>query len=244
MIVSRLSESLQDRNWTTLVLELFIVVLGVFLGLQAQAWYEERERRDLEGDYIVRLHDDVMGLQERRAQLIEFREGWNAGLQSVKPVLFDGVDRAITPNECRGMAFSYIVSNPTDDLGSLIELQSSGRLSLVRNERVSRAIQSFLLTRARARDSQAGVSRTQPALTTDFPDVFRVLAPTDPMADPAVPGIVECDAEGMRMDRAFLNAFEIAQANYGFHMRDNTAVSASLAELHEALEETLGIEHE
>jgi hypothetical protein len=244
MIVRRLVESMKDRNWTTLGLELVIVVLGVFLGLQAQAWSEERGRRGLEAAYTERLHDDVVGLQERRALLVEFRERWNAGLQSLSPVLFGTVDRPVTADECGALAASYIVSNPTDDLASLIELQSSGRLSMFRNERVSGAMQGFLLTRARARDSQAGISRGMPTLSMEFPDLIRVVAPTVATVLPPVSATVECDLSGMRADPAFLNAFEVVQSNFAFHVGDNARVSQSLEELHTALDETLGLTHD
>jgi len=244
MIIRRLAENMKDRNWSTLVLELVIVVLGVFLGLQAQTWYEERGRRSVEAAYTERLHDDVVGLQERRAPLVEFRERWNAELQSLSPALFGTVDRPTTDAECAALASSYIVSNPTDDLASLIELQSSGRLSMFRNERVSEAMQRFLLTRARARDSQAGISRGMPTLSMEFPDLIRVVRPTDATALPPVTASVECDLPDMRADRAFLNAFEVVQSNFAFHVGDNARVSQSLDELHRTLDETLGLTHE
>jgi hypothetical protein len=244
VVVRRLTEALKDRNWATLTLELFVVVLGVFLGLQAQAWSEERGRRNLEADYTERLHEDVVGLEERRAGLIEAREEWNAGLQSLSPVLFGSVARPITEAECRSLALSFIVSNPTDDLGSLLELQSSGRLSLVRNERIAEAIQSYLLTRARARDSQAGISRAMVIVSSEFPYLVRVVAPTDAMVVPPVSGTFECDLAGMRADPAFMNTFEVLQSNFAFHVNDNARVSASLDSLHAALDETLGLTHE
>jgi len=244
MIVRRLVENLKQRDWATVGLELVVVVLGVFLGLQAQAWYEERGRRDLEAACTERLHDDVVALQERRAPLLAFRDQWNTGLKSLSATLYEGVARTATATECRGLALSYAVTNPTDDLASLVELQSAGGLTLFRNARVSTAIQDFLLTRARARDSQAGVARVMPMIALAHPDLIRVVAPSEVDGDPPEPGSFDCDVAGMLADPGFLSTFEVAQANYGFHMRDNREVSASLAALHAVLDETLGLTHE
>ena len=43
MLLRRLSEHLRAQNWTATWLELAIVVLGIFLGLQASQWYEGRQ---------------------------------------------------------------------------------------------------------------------------------------------------------------------------------------------------------
>lgn len=47
MILRRLSTNLKDQNWTAIVVEFVMVVLGVFLGIAAANWNEERlEKRE------------------------------------------------------------------------------------------------------------------------------------------------------------------------------------------------------
>ena len=38
MILRRLAENLHAQNWTAIAIEFVLVVLGVFLGIQAQNW--------------------------------------------------------------------------------------------------------------------------------------------------------------------------------------------------------------
>ena len=45
MILSRIATELRNQNWITVVLELIVVVVGIFLGLQADAWQEARADR-------------------------------------------------------------------------------------------------------------------------------------------------------------------------------------------------------
>lgn len=47
MILRRLSTNLKDQNWTAIAVEFVMVVLGVFLGIAAANWNEERlEKRE------------------------------------------------------------------------------------------------------------------------------------------------------------------------------------------------------
>ena len=49
MILRRLSENLRVQNWTNVAIEIAIVVLGVFIGIQAANWNQQRlERRETE----------------------------------------------------------------------------------------------------------------------------------------------------------------------------------------------------
>ena len=49
MILRRLTENLRTQNWTNVAIELAIVIVGVFIGLQAANWNQGRiERRETE----------------------------------------------------------------------------------------------------------------------------------------------------------------------------------------------------
>lgn len=49
MILRRLTENLRVQNWTAISIEFLIVVMGVFIGIQAANWNQERlERRETE----------------------------------------------------------------------------------------------------------------------------------------------------------------------------------------------------
>ena len=57
-----------------------------------------------------------------------------------------------------------------------------------------------------------------------------------------VPAVV--DLAAMREDQSFLNNFQMTQGGYGSHMAGNLRVSNSLAEIHDVLDEVLGLTHE
>lgn len=59
MILRRLAEAIRTQSWFTVALEIFIVVVGIFIGLQADDWNQARIDRGLETRYLERLHADL-----------------------------------------------------------------------------------------------------------------------------------------------------------------------------------------
>lgn len=55
MIVQRLNEAIRSQNWANVFIEFFIVVLGIFVGLQANNWNESRLDRKQERESLERL---------------------------------------------------------------------------------------------------------------------------------------------------------------------------------------------
>ncbi len=244
LLLRRVIDHVKTQNWTAVALDFVIVVVGVFVGLQVQGWAEEQDRLKIERSYTVRLHSEVVDLQETRALISGVRHQLGEDLKSATALIFGDDNRPLSAGECNSIAFSYIVSNPTDDLASLIELQSSGGLSLFQNEAVLSKLRSFLLIRARAQDSQAGIANAVTKLPSRYPQLLKVLSPTVFSQTPPVYSEYQCDVEGMRKSLAFVNDFEINQANYTYHIRDVGLVDAGLLDLHQVLDHVLGITHE
>ena len=59
MILRRLSQSLKQQHWTAIGIELVIVVLGVFLGIQVSNWNEERADRAAYMAALDRLSQEI-----------------------------------------------------------------------------------------------------------------------------------------------------------------------------------------
>lgn len=243
MILRRITEHVKAQNWTAVALDFVIVVVGVFVGLQVQEWAEEQDRRKTERTYTMRLHDEVINLQATRAPMSAQRHLFSNHMTTATALIFGDDDRALTAEECRSIIFSAVVSNPTDELASLLELQSSGGLSLFQNEDVLSELRSFLLTRARARDANAGIARDIIVLSSAHPHLMAVLSPSDFLKTPT-PGVYECDLNGMRASPAFRNDYELNQGIFSSHVRYVGLVDESLANLHQVLDEVLGIAHE
>ena len=59
MILRRLADAIREQNWFTVVLEVLIVVVGIFFGLQMDDWNERRKERVMEREYLERLLADA-----------------------------------------------------------------------------------------------------------------------------------------------------------------------------------------
>jgi hypothetical protein len=43
MILRRMADAIRQQNWFTVVIEVFIVVVGIFIGLQVDDWSQSRK---------------------------------------------------------------------------------------------------------------------------------------------------------------------------------------------------------
>jgi len=58
MILRRLADALRRQDWSSVILEVLIVVLGVFIGIQVANWNDARLETDREAIYLAALRED------------------------------------------------------------------------------------------------------------------------------------------------------------------------------------------
>jgi len=59
MILKRIVSNLRNQNWTSLTLELIVLIIGIYIGLQADAWNTERQENAEEQAIIKSLKVEV-----------------------------------------------------------------------------------------------------------------------------------------------------------------------------------------
>jgi hypothetical protein len=59
MILRRLSKNLQAQNWTAITIDFLIVVIGVFLGIQASNWNQARTDRAETRRLLMRIEPEI-----------------------------------------------------------------------------------------------------------------------------------------------------------------------------------------
>lgn len=77
MLLRRITGYLKTQNWTAIILEFVIVVIGVFVGLQAQEWSAEREAKQRLVRIVTALKADMA--DARRVEL-GFQKDIHTGL--------------------------------------------------------------------------------------------------------------------------------------------------------------------
>ena len=92
-ILRRISEAARKRDWFGIGFELFVVILGVLLGVQASRWSAEREERAYQQQMIAAL-DETLEVyvdagqdihRELKAMLANFERRRAAGERPVPP---------------------------------------------------------------------------------------------------------------------------------------------------------------
>lgn len=59
LILRRITEHVRAQNWTAIVLDLIIVVVGVFIGIQVSNWNDARGARAAEMEFVQSIRDDI-----------------------------------------------------------------------------------------------------------------------------------------------------------------------------------------
>lgn len=67
MLLRRITEHVRTQNWTAVALDFFIVVMGVFIGIQVSNWNESLKQRDREQQYLERLDAEMDTIRQRAA---------------------------------------------------------------------------------------------------------------------------------------------------------------------------------
>jgi hypothetical protein len=60
VIISKLNREIQEQNWISVLADLFIVIIGLFSGLQADSWWQEYQKSLQEKTYLVELQEDFL----------------------------------------------------------------------------------------------------------------------------------------------------------------------------------------
>ena len=132
MILHRLANAIREQNWFTVVLEVLIVVVGIFIGLQADDWNRARTNRNLEQQYLARLHADAIAAVQRQRGA----RNWNDERARTQAIVLAALRSGELADDERG-AFSVGLAhagshNPLIwQWGTIEELYSTGGIRLI-----------------------------------------------------------------------------------------------------------------
>lgn len=144
MFLKRLAKSIRKQDWASIGIEFLIVLLGVFLALQAEDWNQERKDRNLEQAYILRLIDETkanIDILTQHEQIFEEKVEFILALPNLS------LDDAMQDDPLEFMYqldYSTYVGVPNLRAETYQELESSGRLTLLRNSELRSAVAGLI----------------------------------------------------------------------------------------------------
>ncbi len=246
MILRRLSEAISRQEWSTIAIELVILVVGIFIGLQVDDWNSNRQDRSDELQYVQRLHEDVL-LADRLTQRV--RDRLLERLEAIKSgadVLFGHTDRAsLLAEECTAVSASNLFRTNAPPLAAFDELVGTGRLEIIRDAELLSALISLeqYRTALAALVATTSADSTLVFLPAAFPELIAAQAYTESDTG-EIRVSAECDVDAMKSDTAFLNQFTVNADTYDAFVRDGLAPwIQQFTRVHELLDAALGIVH-
>ena len=246
MILGRLSRAISRQDWSTVLIELVVLVVGIFIGLQVDDWNNDRKDRSDEQRYLQRLHADVLLADELTRRVRDRLLGRLDALNTASDLLFDRTDRdVLSDGECIAVVASSIIGSNAPRLAAFDELVGTGRLGIIRNSDLLGALIGLEQFRAAlaSQVSNLGGDGSMVYLPAVYPDLFQASTYTE--ADTGEIRLsAACDTASMKADRAFLNQFTINADSYDVFIRDGLAPwNAQFTKVHGLLDALLGITH-
>lgn len=137
MLLRRVIKHVTDQNWLAVFIDFCIVVIGIFVALQVQAWNVERDNRKQEHVYLERILADVeLSIIENRGML-----DFNSRHKEDIWMAFQSLNKCELSEEKRDSFATaifnigrYIPSNYI--MGTVKEMRSAGHFNLISNTEI------------------------------------------------------------------------------------------------------------
>lgn len=211
-------QHIKEQNWFAVGLDIIVVIVGIFLGMQVTDWNESRKDRNDETEYIQRLHDELLVADKAASRVFERRIGTYDNLIEAVNVLM-GNEKDLTQAQCDAIGNSDILNIVVADLPSLIELQSAGRLGIIRNVELRHSaviLQQRIVSLKEIIEQMTGQSHQ---LLFLFPELIKVSSVYNQQMKETNLS-TSCDIVAMRNNPQFMNAVSINLDIFDAYLRD------------------------
>ena len=160
MIVRRIAQSIRQQQWTPFIIELVIVIAGVFIAFQVTDWGNQRASRDAERRHLEEIADDVRAdlveldkiraASERRISTIDYILGETRGVnRPARLVMPSGLEIDIPaapapePTDRFLLARANLVRSTGGHRTGFEALIGAGGMQTIRERKISRQIQVY-----------------------------------------------------------------------------------------------------
>lgn len=244
MIFRRLADAIREQSWFTVVLEVLIVVVGIFVGLQVNDWNQYRQDRNDEQRYLDRLHFELLNAEKLSARVLDRRIDRQQKAADVLDVVFNDLERqSLTDDECATVGGLHYFNVVVSGLSAVEELTASGRLGILLDTELRAALGALQQAREAANmyiQLQNGVSYDLPH---NYPEFLSLQANYDEGRGEIVSQL-SCDLPAMRRSRAFLTDLSSNADVYDSYVRDGLSPWAKQLQIvHRLLDGNLGLQH-
>lgn len=243
MILRRFMKHVTDQNWFAVGLDVIVVIVGIFLGLQVSNWAEDRTQQEQENMYLERLHSELSDVIVKLGRYTGGQKLVSQNLSELASfVVNNDLDVKLTIQHCNALNMSHIYVSPAVALPTMTELLASGQLSILQNQNLRLLISRYILAENQATDLIDNLRGDKLDLARKHPEII-LLSPSSGELDLALDRKIVCDYDAMRESRSFRNDLVGNNRRYKGFMEALSGQIILISEMHNELDKVLSISH-
>ena len=134
MLLRRITKHVKEQNWFAVGIDFFIVVVGVFIGIQVANWNASQFERREEAAILQRLQSDFERIEQDADRSLEFHVRMTEDLRTMLQSLRSGeLKNKDIPAFEQALVLGPAFQTSADRSGTFTELMSSGRGIILRD---------------------------------------------------------------------------------------------------------------
>ncbi|MBT5185516.1 MAG: hypothetical protein HOH19_09380 [Kordiimonadaceae bacterium] len=244
MILRRFMQHVKEQSWFAVGLDVIVVIVGIFLGLQVQAWYEDQAVREQELTYLNQLHEEVVEITE----IAEFRYDRATKKMEVLQFITHYFSENTTPpelsdNHCVAIVNSHIRNSPSLSLSTLTEIINSGQINIIQNKNIRSLITNYIRENERSMRVEASSEGNTKRMGSIYPDMIKVGPFIDIDESTSYGRTHQCNFTMMNESQAFQNDLLANASLLNVLRRLFPRQIPILNELHDQIDRSLGLTH-
>lgn len=201
MILRRIADGIKNQDWFVVLIEIFIVVIGIYIGLQVDDWNKARQDRAEETRILVQLETEVEAAIEAKNNVLTIsRKSDGFLIEAIEIIQGDreGVDLSF--EQCRALWRSHIINPNFNGLLTYEELALSGNLGLLSNP----ALRSALIAFQNQVDNDTAVGEITIGDAVNVVDTYGDILPRQWFPETQT-SIVDCQLTLLRQNQTIIN---------------------------------------
>lgn len=234
MILKKISNDIANANWLAVLIELVIIVAGVYGAFQLERWGENRRESREEQVMLEQLHNEIeLASPVMEARLLQYQDLVSSAVEVGSVLMHPVGSKELSDDQCDRIFRISILGREPLTLISLDEMVSSGKHSQL-DDRDLRTLLFTLKSKIQAMEVFSQMIRPQQNILMDM---YPELMPRG--IDDSGEMLMNCDTDGMRGSQGFINHLMSNLGRYrgfaGFKGREFEA----LQNIHDKLDEVL-----
>lgn len=162
MIFRRLAEAVREQNLFTVVLEILILVIGIFIGLQVDGWNERRKDRAAESGYLERLlADSIFNISQVKVKARSYHDRAEILSRIVEHIGRGKIEELDTGDLTFAFCYWYMPEGIRLQSSTYDEMTATGSLKLLADQNIRQLLQMAWAEHGRSKEENLKLGALQ-----------------------------------------------------------------------------------